>query len=215
MISFESIVALILAYLLGSIPSAVWIGQAMYGIDVREYGSGNSGATNTFRVLGVKAGIPVLLIDIFKGWIAVKLGWAFGEFQIATAQFHNLQLGLSVAALIGHIFPVYVGFRGGKGVATLLGIILAVHLDAALWCMAIFIVLLFTTRFVSLSSMLTGIAFPIIIMLGYSNTVVAINIFGMFVTILILVTHQKNIERLLRGEEKRLSFAKRNKDVED
>jgi acyl phosphate:glycerol-3-phosphate acyltransferase len=215
MISFESIVALILAYLLGSIPSAVWIGQAMYGIDVREYGSGNSGATNTFRVLGVKAGIPVLLIDIFKGWIAVKLGWAFGEFQIDTAQYHNLQLSLAIAALIGHIFPVYVGFRGGKGVATLLGIILAVHVHAALYCMAIFIVLLLITRYVSLSSMITGIAFPFIIMLGYSNTVVAINIFGMFVSILILVTHQKNIERLLRGEEKRLSFARRGKEEEE
>src|SRR5687768_13215686 len=122
---------LLFAYLLGSIPSAVWIGKRFYGIDVREFGSGNAGATNTFRVLGKKAGIPVLLIDIFKGWLAVQLAY-LSSYRIDSVEFVNLELVLGIAALIGHIFPVYVGFRGGKGIATLLGVVIGVHPYAAL-----------------------------------------------------------------------------------
>src|SRR4051794_33523292 len=120
MISFTTIACLIIAYLLGSVPSAVWVGQAFWGVDVREYGSGNAGATNTFRVLGPKAGIPVLFMDIGKGWLAVQIATFIGSYLPGTQQFVNLKLALGVAALIGHIFPIYVGFRGGKGVATLL-----------------------------------------------------------------------------------------------
>src|ERR1700712_4897761 len=109
MITAYSVTALILAYLCGSIPTAVWIGQAFFNIDVREFGSGNAGATNTFRVLGKRAGIPVLIFDILKGTIAVALSY-FSDFDIHSNEFIDLQLGLGIAALIGHIFPVFAGF---------------------------------------------------------------------------------------------------------
>src|SRR5437764_229023 len=106
MITGVNVIALIAAYLLGSVPSAVWIGKIFYGIDVREYGSGNAGATNTFRVLGTKAGIPVLIIDILKGYVAVQLATIIGNYYPGTQQFVNFKLTLGVAALLGHIFPV-------------------------------------------------------------------------------------------------------------
>src|SRR5690606_18146286 len=115
-------ILIFIAYLLGSVPTSIWIGKRFYKIDVREFGSGNAGATNTFRVLGKKAGIPVLIIDILKGTCAVALSYLSG-FEYGSAEFVNLQLGLGVAALIGHIFPVFAGFRGGKGVATMLGVV--------------------------------------------------------------------------------------------
>ena len=113
MINAENVTLLFIAYLLGSLPSAVWVGKAFWNIDVREYGSGNAGATNTFRVLGPKAGIPVLILDIAKGWLAVQLATYFGDYMPATQQFINFKLVLGVGALLGHIFPVFAGFRGG------------------------------------------------------------------------------------------------------
>src|SRR6201999_2628268 len=130
MISIYPISALILAYLCGSIPTAVWIGQAFFGVDVREYGSGNAGATNTFRVLGKKAGIPVMLIDILKGWTATNLAYFIGVSTTGaydSVSYTNYALALGVAAVMGHLFPVFAGFRGGKGVATLFGMVLAIH----------------------------------------------------------------------------------------
>src|ERR1700755_2692454 len=132
---------LILAYLFGSIPTAVWIGQAFYGIDIREYGSGKAGATNTFRVLGKKAGIPVMLLDILKGWTATNLAYFIGVSTTGaynSIAYTNYALALVVAAVMGHLFPVFAGFRGGKGIATLFGMILAIHLQAALLCVCVF-----------------------------------------------------------------------------
>ncbi len=209
MINPVNIIALIAAYLLGSIPSAVWIGKIFYGIDVREYGSGNAGATNTFRVLGTKAGIPVLIIDVLKGYVAVQLATIIGNYMPGTQQFVNFKLTLGVAALLGHIFPIYVGFRGGKGVATLLGILSGVHPPAALVCGGVFAITFFLTRYVSLSSMMAAIIFPIIIMFRFNETIPSLNVFSMFVAVLVLITHQKNIERLLRGEESKVMFFKK------
>ena len=138
MITPENILYLLIAYLMGSIPTSVWIGQYFYNIDVREFGSGNSGATNTFRVLGYKAGIPVLIIDVLKGWTSVKLADFISGFPAGSEQLVNLELVFAVAALMGHVFPVYVGFRGGKGVATLLGIVLALNTTAALISLGVF-----------------------------------------------------------------------------
>lgn len=139
MITFPNIFGLVMAYLLGSIPSAVWIGLYFHNVDVREYGSGNAGATNTFRVIGKKAGFIVLLMDVLKGWLSVNIAH-LSSYEIGSTQFVNLQLVLGVGALIGHIFPVYAGFRGGKGIATLLGIMLAVHPFAALLSIAVFLI---------------------------------------------------------------------------
>src|SRR3978361_740687 len=148
MITISSILALILAYLFGSIPTAVWIGKIFYRIDVREYGSGNAGATNTFRVLGKKAGIPVMLIDILKGFTATKLVVFIGISTTGgphAVSYINLELALGIAAVMGHLFPVFAGFRGGKGIATLFGMVLAVNLHSALLAIAVFIVVLLIT----------------------------------------------------------------------
>lgn len=216
MITGYSVSALILAYFCGSIPTAVWIGQAFYGVDVREYGSGNAGATNTFRVLGKKAGVPVMLIDILKGWTATSLATFIGV-STTGGPHSNLvsyQLALGIAAVMGHLFPVFAGFRGGKGIATLFGMVLAVNLDAALFCVSVFILVLLITKYVSLSSITAGFAYLVGVTFffnKYTNNLVVI--FGMLICLLILVTHQKNIERLLKGKESRVNLFKKKTAV--
>ena len=206
MLTPVNIFGLLLAYLIGSIPSAVWVGRTFYDTDVREYGSGNAGATNTFRVLGYRQGVVVLIMDVMKGFVAVKLAYYIGDYDPNLPElFIDYKLALGVCALFGHIWPVFVGFRGGKGVATMLGILLAVHWQAALICTAIFLVMLFISGYVSLSSMTSGIMFPVIIMIFYSTNS-SINIFSLAVAILVLVTHQRNIERLIAREEGRVSW---------
>ncbi len=198
---------IILAYLIGSIPTAVWVGRMFYDVDIREHGSGNAGATNTFRVLGKKAGIPVLLFDVFKGWLAVQLALLATHYLLlSNDQNINLQLSLGVAALIGHIFPVYVGFKGGKGVATLLGLIIAIAPIAALYAIIIFVITLLVTKYVSLSSMIGGFSFPILIIVVLQTTTISLVVFSMVIAILLLFTHQKNIERLLSREESKANL---------
>jgi glycerol-3-phosphate acyltransferase PlsY len=205
LLTLPNLLGLLAAYLVGSIPSAVWIGRTFYNIDVREYGSGNAGATNTFRVLGKKAGIVVLIMDVMKGFLAVKLAYFMGDYDKQSPEFIDFEIALAVCGLLGHIFPVYVGFRGGKGVATMLGILIGIHPQAALICACTFIVTLYLSGYVSLSSMISGITFPVVIMVFYSVNS-SINIFSLAVAILILVTHQRNIERIIRREESRVKW---------
>ncbi len=205
MLTFPNLLGLLAAYLVGSIPSAVWVGRTFYNIDVREYGSGNAGATNAFRVLGKKPGIVVLIMDILKGFLAVKLAYFMGDYDSQSPEFIDFELALAVCGIMGHIFPVFVGFRGGKGVATMLGILIGIHPQAAIFCATTFIVTLYLSGYVSLSSMVSGIVFPVVIMVFYSTNS-SINIFSLAVAILILVTHQRNIERIIRGEESRVKW---------
>jgi len=212
MISIYSISALIAAYLFGSIPTAVWIGQAFYGIDVREYGSGNAGATNTFRVLGKKAGIAVMILDIFKGYTATNLAYLIGLSVTgphSSVQFANYQLALGITAVMGHLFPVFAGFRGGKGIATLFGMILAVHFPAAMLCVLVFVTVLLISKYVSLSSILSGFTFPLSIIFIFQSPIRSVVLYGMCICVLILVTHQKNIERLLKGKESKVFLFKK------
>ncbi|HRH11913.1 MAG TPA: glycerol-3-phosphate 1-O-acyltransferase PlsY [Bacteroidia bacterium] len=197
------ILLIILAYLLGSVPTAVWIGKRFYGIDVREFGSGNAGATNTFRVLGRKAGIPVLLIDIIKGSSAVLLSF-FSNYEPGSGEFINLQLGLGVAALLGHIFPVFAGFRGGKGVATILGIVICILPVASSLSLLVFLIVLFSSRIVSLSSMSAGIAFPLILNLALHNSNPVLTAFSVVVALMLIITHRKNISRMLNRQESKI-----------
>ena len=209
MLSGTNILLFIVAYLIGSIPTAVWIGKIFYQKDVREYGSKNAGASNTFRILGVKAGIPVLIIDILKGYAAVSLAHLS---TISIAQNENfviIQLAFGVAGVIGHIFPVYAGFRGGKGVATLLGFVIAIHPLAALISVGVFILCLIISRYVSLSSMLAGISFPIILILIFKITTVTLAMFSILVAVLIIITHKNNIRRLIRKEELKANIFKK------
>lgn len=212
MISIYSLIVLLVAYLFGSIPTAVWLGQAFYNVDVREYGSGNAGATNTFRVLGAKAGSAVMFIDIFKGWTATNLAYFLGSSitgPYESVLFINYQLVLGVVAVIGHLFPVFAGFRGGKGVATLCGMVLAVHLDAALVCIVVFVVVLLLTKYVSLSSILAGFSFPFSIVFLFHTSVKSLLLYSICICALILITHQKNIERLLKGKESQVHLFKK------
>lgn len=212
MISIYSVSALLLAYLFGSIPTAVWIGKYFYGIDVREYGSGNAGATNTFRVLGKRAGVPVMLIDILKGFCATNLAFFIGMSVTGphhSVQFVNYQLALGITAVMGHLFPVFAGFRGGKGIATLTGMILAVHVQASLLCILVFLLVLLITRYVSLSSIAAGFTFPLSTIFVFHVSVRSIIVYGMCICVLILVTHQKNIERLMKGKEAKVNLFKK------
>ena len=212
MLTTENILFLLLAYLIGAFPSAVWLGRTFYNTDVREYGSGNAGATNTFRTLGPKAGIPVLLMDILKGWIAVNLVYFVMDNQLMSDErCFELKLAFGIAAVIGHLFPIYTGFRGGKGIATMLGFMIGIYWQAALLSVLVFILTLLISKYVSLSSIIAYLAFPfiVIVILGMNNTNSSLIIFSIFVPILSLITHQKNIERLIRQEENKAKFGKK------
>ena len=144
-----------LAYLIGSVPTSVWVSRRFFGIDIRDYGSGNAGATNTYRVLGAKWGTFVMIIDMIKGVIATSLYVVLPQHLIQNDLYlTNLMIGLGLGAVLGHIFPVWAGFRGGKGVATMFGMILAIQPLVAVCCVGVFLLVLYLTRFVSLSSML-------------------------------------------------------------
>lgn len=209
---FTTIIALIFgAYLLGSIPTAVWWGKRFYGIDVREFGSGNAGATNTFRVLGKKAGIPVLIIDILKGSASVLLAF-LSPYQFDTNPFVNLQMVLGIAALVGHVFPILAGFRGGKGVATILGVVICLTPITSALVLVVFLSVLITTRYVSLSSIVAGISFPIFLNIVLKNQNETLLIFSICVAILLVITHKKNISRLLKKEESRVNLFVNSKD---
>ena len=199
------------AYLFGSLPSAVWIGKMLYNIDVREHGSGNAGATNVFRVIGKKAAIPVLFCDILKGWIAVKLSFFVAD-MLGKEEFISLQLILGAAAIIGHIYPVFASFKGGKGVATLLGVTLAIHPLSALVGILVFVLVLLISNYVSLSSILGGLSFPISILILFPVSSPTLVLFSLLTPAILLVTHQKNIERLLKKEESKIYLFRKKEE---
>jgi glycerol-3-phosphate acyltransferase PlsY len=201
----------LLAYLLGSVPTAVLVSRGFFGIDIREHGSGNAGATNTFRVLGKKYGIIVMFIDIIKGFTAANFALFTGDHFYGEVRFINLQLFFGIMSVIGHIFPVYIGFKGGKGVATLFGMILAIHLPAALVCVVIFAFTLFTTRYVSLSSMLAAVMLPLSILFIFHNQERWLILFGICIALMVILTHRKNITRLLEGNENKANILKKHK----
>jgi glycerol-3-phosphate acyltransferase PlsY len=196
---FALIVGALLSYLIGSIPSAVWIGKKFHNTDVREHGSGNAGATNTFRVLGKRTGSIVLILDIFKGFIVTLLSNYFqpGSFD----QEVQYKLLFGICAVLGHISPIYVGFRGGKGIATLLGLVIGLHPLMALICLLIFITTLLFSHYVSLSSMLATISFPITAIWGPVEHSVWLIAFGAAASIMVILTHRANIQRLINGNE--------------
>jgi len=208
----NTVLALALAYLLGSIPSAVWIGKKFHNIDVRQHGSGNAGTSNTIRVLGWKTGIPVLIIDLGKGWLAAMLPVFFNLAEPGSAMITNLQILAGVTSIAGHIFPVLAGFRGGKGVATVFGVLLALQPLLTISCFGVFLVILLITGIVSVASMSAGITFPILLFLVFGTPSIVFKIFSIVVAIALLITHRKNIGRLMRGEEAKLiKLGKKNK----
>jgi glycerol-3-phosphate acyltransferase PlsY len=204
----KELVLIIVAYLIGSIPTALLVSKRFFGIDIRDYGSGNMGATNTFRVLGSRYGTMVMAFDILKGISAVML-YNFLPFYLNhDLERTNLMLGLGLAAVVGHVFPVFANFRGGKGVATLLGMVLAIQPVIAVSCIGIFVLVLFLTRYVSLSSILAAVALPICVLWIWNENEILYRVFALIVAALVIVTHQKNIGRILRGVESRIPILK-------
>lgn len=199
-----------LAYLIGSVPTAVWISKAFFGIDIREYGSGNAGATNTFRVLGAKWGSIVMMVDILKGVIATSLYIMLPYYvrHDVELQRTNLMIGLGLAAVIGHIYPIWAGFKGGKGVATLLGMAFAIQPLVAVCCIGVFLLVLYLTRFVSLSSILAGVSFMVFILFIFNEKETLYRIFAVLVALMVVLTHQKNIGRILKGTESKVPILK-------
>ncbi len=204
------LVILVLAYLIGSFPTSIIVGKLLRGIDIREHGSGNAGGTNVFRVLGWKPGLFVTLTDVLKGFIAAY--WLPQWIAPADAHMPLLQLGAGVAAVLGHIWTIFAGFRGGKGVGTAAGMLLALFPQAVLYCAVIFGVVLLVTRYVSLSSISAAIMFPVVLTIfryGLQREVpLPLYLFGFLVAVLIVYTHRTNIGRLLKGTENRIGRPK-------
>lgn len=208
------IVILVLSYLAGSIPGSVLMGKLLYGKDVRKYGSGNAGATNTFRVLGWKAGSLAMLIDIGKGLFAAGV--------IATIRIDGLPSGIEVwhietmvrllagvAAVVGHMYPVWIGFRGGKGVATSGGVLFALTPITMMITIGVFVVVLLSSRYVSLASLSAAVAFPSAVAIrryvfGVDSLDPSLLVFGVVLALGIIFAHHSNIRRLLTGQERRI-----------
>jgi acyl phosphate:glycerol-3-phosphate acyltransferase len=204
----SGVILMAVAYLLGSLPFSVWIGKVFYRKDVREFGSGNAGATNTWRVLGWKAGLPVLLLDIAKGFGATFLPYLRLSYSPDAEWLLWLRILCGTAAALGHIYPLLAGFRGGKAVATLLGVIIGLMPMVALGSLAVFILVLGICRMVSLGSILAAISLPVLCLIMLSQERTPLLVFSCLITMLVIMTHRKNIQRIIRGEESRIRLRK-------
>lgn len=198
------------AYLLGSVPSAVWYGRAVHGIDVRQHGSKNAGATNTLRVLGNKAGFIVLFLDLLKGWIATQQAVLITGADADPDLIFRYKMLLGVIAVIGHIYPVFAGFKGGKGIATLLGLCIALDYRIAGLCVLLFIAIVAVSRYISVGSMCAGIFAAILSFYFYDQNIFA-HAFFIAIALMVIYTHRANIGRLRAGNENKFSFNKQKK----
>ena len=200
---------LIIGYLLGSIPSAVWIGKKYYGIDIREHGSKNAGTTNMLRVLGKRAALPVFIIDYFKGFVAVILTSLMRyDDNVSEAWLINLRIIATAFVVLGHIYPIFAGFKGGKGVATLLGAGTGIYAPILMLCFGVWCLVFAIWHYVSLASMVAGISFPIFVSLfsamhyyRYGQISWLFIVFSVGVAVLLIWTHRANIARLKSGTE--------------
>ncbi len=210
--SYLPAVFAVLAYLLGSIPTAVWVSRMFFRTDIRDHGSGNAGATNTIRVLGWKAGLPVMVIDVSKAILAVLMVRLIPWVEKGSDLYYTFESTYALLAIIGHILPVFAGFRGGKGVATVFGAMLIINFPATLISFLVFALAIAFTRYVSLGSMLAGITFPIAVILVLAVPHLSFQIFSILVPVIIIVTHRKNLGRLLKGEERKFEFRKKKQE---
>ena len=210
-IEMPSSYLILLAYLLGSLPFALWMGKWVKGIDIRETGSKNMGASNVFREIGPMYGVMVLLLDMLKAVLAVNLvalqlpdAWMAHEKSL-------WQFLLGGTAVVGHLFPVFAGFRGGKGVASLFGMVLAIKPMIALICVGVFLVVVWLTRYISLGSMAGAIVFAASVWLAWKETDWYIKWFSLLAAATIIIMHSPNIIRLLKGKEKQIYIRKKRK----
>lgn len=207
-----AITMLIIAYILGSIPSAVWIGKKYYGVDIREHGSKNAGTTNMLRVLGRRAAVPVFVLDFFKGFVAVSIiSLMRYDADVSSAWLINLKILGVFAAVLGHIFPVFADFKGGKGVATLVGAITGIYPQIVFLCFAVWVLVFMISHYVSLASMTAGCCFPLFVVVyssaewsRYNDVSFTFIVFSFVVAGLLIWSHRKNIERLKAGTESKI-----------
>ncbi|MFN5135273.1 MAG: glycerol-3-phosphate 1-O-acyltransferase PlsY [Chitinophagaceae bacterium] len=203
---------LIAAYLLGSIPTALWVSKVFFGIDIREHGSKNMGASNTFRVLGAGWGIFVLLVDMGKAMAAVYLANHVEENAWLGTEKMFWQLILGLIAVLGHIFPLFAGFRGGKGVACLFGVVLAIQPWTALISVTAFIIVVVLTRYISLGSLTAVVVFALCVFFAYKEENIFFKWFAVVSALFIFIMHVSNIRRLLKGTENKITIKKKKKD---
>lgn len=201
--------SILIAYLFGSIPTAVWVGKAWYGVDVREHGSKNAGATNTFRVLGKKPGVVVLLVDIAKGILATLAPRILPIEGVEASDVTNAVVFAALAAVIGHVLPLFAGFKGGKGVATSLGVIIGVHPATAGICLLAFLVIFIASKFVSLGAICAALLFPAVLVFVFKEESPVLIGFACVLSAAVIFAHRKNIKRLLAGNENKMNLFKK------
>ena len=207
----ELVILLLASYITGSFPTSIIVTRVTKNIDIREHGSGNAGATNVLRVLGWKYAVFVLTFDIFKGWLPTAV-YATTIFQQLPVPDQGLvQILCGFAAVFGHTFPIFAGFRGGKGVSSLIGVLLALFPLALPICLLVGIVVIITTGYVSLGSISAAVALPIIFLilprLGLINPSLFLIVFSLLVPWFIIYTHRSNISRIRNGTENRFEKA--------
>ncbi len=190
-------VLLALAYGAGATPTSFWLGRVVYGVDLRTEGSGNLGGTNAFRVLGWKAALPVMLVDIGKGWLPV---WYFPQIQPATSP-STWALAYGGAAVLGHVFSFWVAFKGGKGIATSGGVVLGLAPVAVAVCLGVWLGVVSLTRIVSLASLSAALTLPVVVYLLPGREGRTMVWFAGALSVFVVWSHRSNIKRLLRGEE--------------
>ena len=205
----STIILIIVAYILGSVPNALWIGKVFKGIDIREHGSKNTGSTNAARVLGAKLGILTLILDISKGAIPVALSlFMKADLLENITGISNLDfIMIGIFAIVGHSFSIFMKFKGGKAVATTVGVFTVLVPKGLLLAAVVFFVIFALTRYVSVSSITAAISLPIFIFFLYGD--IPYTVFGGIITILIIVKHKSNIQRLLNGTESRFTINKK------
>ncbi len=206
------ILVAIIAYAIGSINFSVLISRKMAGFDVREKGSGNAGTTNMLRAIGIKAAIITLICDILKGVLAILVAFVIGKFTQTADKALLIQLA-GILVVVGHTFPIFFEFRGGKGIATALGVLIITNWRIGLICLVFAVILIAITRMVSVGSMSAAILFPVLTLFIGDNFIVAQGGFKYFVYSLILAgfvifNHRENIKRIMNGTENKISFKK-------
>lgn len=205
---------LFIAYLIGSFPTAIIAGKLLKKIDIREHGSGNAGATNVFRVLGWKAGLVVLLLDMFKGFASV---WWVPNIAVTNPDYLvYVQIFAGIASIAGHIWTIFAHFRGGKGVGTAAGVFLGLQPAQVIICLIIFIGVVYKTKYVSLGSMIAAFLLPLILIIQKFilevNIEIPMIILSAILAFLIILTHRSNISRLIQGTESKFSFGKKKEE---
>lgn len=214
------LVVLLISYLVGSIPSSIWVGKVARGVDIRNYGSGNAGATNTFRILGWRPGVTVLLIDGFKGfvcsyWVS-QLAYQIGSGPVVIIPNWEidsfLRITCGIIAILGHMFPILTSFDGGKGMATATGMLIAIEPISIAISAGVFLIVMISTRYVSLASLVAAFIYPLLLLLlryvFHLQIDGSILIFGAIAGIGIIIKHRGNIKRLINGTENKVGSFK-------